>query len=88
MCLKYESTGNYVNITLYIYSICILNIYVPTGCVFLCFHIKEVRLVVPSSVYRICSVAVDSLKHTHIEKKKESVFTPGMITDSNEWSFL
>lgn len=31
----------------------------------MCFHIKEGRLAVSSSVYRINSVAVDCLKHKH-----------------------
>ena len=46
--------------TLYLY---ILSISVPTRCVSLCFHNKEVRLAVPSSMGRLNSLAVDSLKH-------------------------
>ena len=40
-----------------------------TKCVFLCLHIKEVRLAVSSPLHRINSVAVDSLIRQQREKK-------------------
>lgn len=60
---KYWSTACCIDITVSMDSVCA----VLTRCIFLRFHIKEVRLVVSSPLHRISSAVRDSLKHKQMK---------------------